>query len=140
LKYVLIILGNRGFAWEILPAYDFMKAHLAESILQSNSNEWLDVDDSSRERAMFQTNLLNAQAKLNIYREFSDSPIYILAVVLVPWYKWEYFEQKWTRSKVKSAQESAFQYFETHYSSMLDSSDGSKLLLLLLRYLSSPNF
>jgi hypothetical protein len=85
-----------------------MKAHLAESILQSNSNEWLDVDDSSRERATFQTNLLNAQAKLNIYREFLDSPIYILAVVLVPWYKWEYFEQKWTRSKVKSAQESAF--------------------------------
>lgn len=102
-----------------------MKAHLAESILQSNTNEWLDVDDSSCERAMFQTNLLNAQARLNIYRELLDSPIYILAVVLVPWYKWEYFEQKWTRSKVKSAQESAFQYFETYYSNMVDSSDGS---------------
>jgi hypothetical protein len=75
--------------------------------------------NNNLERSRLQTNALNAQAKLLKYRLLLVSPVYILAVVLVPWYKWSYFVSKWNEDKVASARVTAFTYFKDHYSSMV---------------------
>jgi hypothetical protein len=45
---------------------------------------------------MLQINIMNADIKLQKYRALLTSSIYYVAVVLVPWIKWEYFEDHMT--------------------------------------------
>ena len=83
LRTLLIRIGNFGYVQEILLAYDLMKQHITKWIQQFNSNQFLDIEDPEKERAMLQTNALNAEAKLLKYHRLLDSLVYIVAVVLV---------------------------------------------------------
>lgn len=56
------------------------------------SNKYLQ-EDAEEERSRLQINTINADAKLLKYRLLLTSPVYYAAVVLIPWMKWEYFEE-----------------------------------------------
>ena len=80
-----------------------MAARIKESLTIANSNAELDDDDPFAEKTKMQSNILNARAKLVKYRKLLKSPIYIIAMVLIPWKKWHYFEKNWTLDEVAEA-------------------------------------
>ena len=53
---------------------------------------------------------MNASAKLLKYRDLLISLVYIVAVVLVPWMKWEYFETHWEEDEVERGRATAEKY------------------------------
>ena len=46
---------------------------------------------------------MNVDIKLQKYRALLTSPICYVAVVLVPWIKWEYFEDHMTAEELSTA-------------------------------------
>jgi hypothetical protein len=65
-----------------------------------------------------QINALNASAKLKKYRDLLTSPVYVLAIILVPWFKWSYFEGTMTAAEFVKAKKSARDYWNKNYASM----------------------
>lgn len=77
---------------DVMPAYDIIKGYIKEQIQVFNSNDFLQLEDFENEKLRLQTNIMNANTKLQKYRALLTSPIYYAAVVLVPQIKWDYFE------------------------------------------------
>jgi hypothetical protein len=70
-----------------MPAYNIMQNHIQDQLQYFNTNEYLQLEDPENERLRPQVNIMNADAKLKKYRALRTSPVYIAAVVLVPWTK-----------------------------------------------------
>jgi len=67
-----------------MPAYNIIRDHMQEQLQAFNTNEYLQAKDPKNERSMLQTNIINADRKLQKYRALLTSPVYYAAVVLVP--------------------------------------------------------
>ena len=52
------------------------------------------------------------------YRALLTSPVYYTAVVLVPWIKWEYFEDHMTMEELLTAKEAVQKLWDKEYSSL----------------------
>jgi hypothetical protein len=88
---VLILVGNHGYAWQVIPSYDLMQAYIDECLVASTAYDYRTFQDVDEIRAaspppltLIKTNILNAQAKLKKYRDLLISPVYLVAMVLVP--------------------------------------------------------
>lgn len=93
-----------------------MRDHINTAIQATELYTSDDVDDPfEEEKTRVKTNLLNAQTKLHKYRELLDSPVYIVAIILIPWTKWDYFEGNWSQDDVTKAKARAIQYWEEGY-------------------------
>ena len=110
--------------WQILPAYDLMKSTIDNALIAVTSNIYLDIDDQE-EKSRIQVNIMNADAKLLKYQQLLISPVYLMAVVLVPWCKWRYFESKWTPAEVGEARIAVQKFYDNHCSSLITSDDTS---------------
>ena len=61
---------------------------------------------------------MNTDIKLQKYRALLTSPVYYTAVVLVPWIKWEYFEDHMTIEELLTAKEVVQKLWDKEYSSL----------------------
>jgi hypothetical protein len=68
---------------------------------------------------MLQVNIINADAKLKKYKALLTLPVYIVAVVLVPWTKWEYFEDYIEEEELLAAKKAVQKLWEDEYSRLL---------------------
>lgn len=86
--------GSRthGYVSDVLPAHNIIREHMRNQLCAFTSNKYLQ-EDAEEERSRLQINTINADAKLLKYRLLLTSPVYYAAVVLIPWMKWEYFEE-----------------------------------------------
>jgi hypothetical protein len=101
-----------------MPAYDILKEHIKDQLQAFNSNEILQLDDPENERSRLQINIMNADIKLQKYRALLTSPVYYTAVVLVPWIKWEYFEDHMTTEELSAARKAVQKLWDKEYSSL----------------------
>jgi hypothetical protein len=89
------ILGLHGYVGDVLPAYNYMREHMKEQLEFFNPNPNADDLDDDFQRSIIQINIRNATEKLmKYYKLLQLQPIYYVAVVLVPWQKWAYFEDQ----------------------------------------------
>jgi hypothetical protein len=102
-----------------MPAYDIMQDHIQDQLQCFNTNEYLQLEDSENERSRLQVNIMNANAKLKKYKALLTSPVYIAAVVLVPWTKWEYFEDHMKEEELSAAKKAVQKLWEDEYSRLL---------------------
>jgi hypothetical protein len=114
------LVGNNGFVWQVLPAYDFMKFHIERSLDDAMAHDFVDIepgldDEEEPKHSRMEINIMNAQSKLKKYRQLLTSPVYIVAMVLIPWIKWEYCDSHWTESEVHAAKVVAQKYWDDHY-------------------------
>jgi len=80
-----------------------MEAHLEEQLQALNIQTCVDKESGAIVRTMAHTNTLNAQAKLQKYKQKNLSPVLFAAYVLVPWRKWAYFEEYMTSDELQDA-------------------------------------
>jgi hypothetical protein len=99
-----------------MPAYDIMQNHMQEQLECFNTNEFLQLEDPENERLRLQVNIINADAKLKKYRALLTLPVYIAAVVLVPWTKWEYFEDHMEEEELLAAKKAVQKLWKDEYS------------------------
>ena len=71
-----------------IDSFDSTTSNLDDDLYSAN-----DTPPANQSIPQFKINLLNSQAKFNKYRKLLVHPIYYAAVVLIPWYKWAFFEQ-----------------------------------------------
>jgi hypothetical protein len=115
---LLIETGVGGYAWQVLPSYERAKVHIDNEIQRFSRNIYLDSEDIGGHLSRLLTNALNASAKLAKYRLKMTSPVYILAVVLVPWFKWAYFNAKMSKGELLEAKKSALNHWNTYYANL----------------------
>ena len=87
----------------MLPSYDLIKKGMEEQLFGFELDE---VDQSNPQELAskrLELNIINAMQKLEKYRQLLTSPIYLVAVVLMPWYKWTYFEDSMSASDLAQA-------------------------------------
>jgi hypothetical protein len=101
-----------------MSAYDILKEHIKDQLQACNSNEVLQLDDLENERSRLQINIMNADIKLQKYRALLTSPVYYIAVVLVPWIKWEYFEDHMTAEELLTAKKVVQKFWDDEYSGL----------------------
>jgi hypothetical protein len=102
-----------------MPAYDIIQNYIQDQLQCFNTNEYLQSEDSENERSRLQVNIMNADAKLKKYRALLTSPVYIAAVVLVLWTKWEYFEDYIEEEELSAAKKAVQKLWEDKYSRLL---------------------
>jgi hypothetical protein len=106
-----------------------MRDHIEQALEQATTHILPDADDSNdeldsiaqkqaSERTRMHTNILNAQAKLEKYRQLLNSPVYIAACVLVPWSKWNYFKKTLVRSDLAVAKSKVQSFYDTNYAEL----------------------
>ena len=91
---------------------------MQEQLQAFNTNEYLQAKDPKNERSMLQTNIINADRKLQKYRALLTSPVYYAAVVLVPQQKWDYFEDHLTRGELRTARKAVQKLWDNDYTSL----------------------
>jgi hypothetical protein len=62
-------------------------------------------------------NITNAIEKLDKYRQLLTSPVYLASVVLMPWYKWTYFEDTLNANDLGEARTKVQRLWEDSYAS-----------------------
>jgi len=97
-----------------------MKFHIEQSLDDATAHDFIDIEPSSDDGeepgySRMKINIMNAQSKLKKYRQLLTSPVYIVAMVLIPWIKWEYCESHWTEPEVRAAKVVAQKYWDDHY-------------------------
>jgi hypothetical protein len=87
-------------------------------------------------------NITNALEKLDKYRQLLTSPIYLASVVLMPWYKWTYFEDTLKPSELQEARTKVLKLWNESYASIVleaddippSTSQSSRVCLFFLIY------
>lgn len=111
-----------------MPAYNIIAEHMQEQLRNFNSNDSLQAEDLENERSRLQINIMNADAKLQKYRALLTSPVYYAAVVLVPWRKWEYFEDHLSPEELRTARRAVQKLWDDEYADMsVDSEEPSSI-------------
>jgi hypothetical protein len=111
----------RGYVHEILPAYNILQAHLTERLRQFES--YHEIDDESllhrsQQRSMLEINTMNAQRKLNKYRALLVSPVYPIALMLLPWVKWTYLESASTEAQLEEYKKLVQAFYDENYANL----------------------
>jgi hypothetical protein len=99
----------------VIPAFNIMKDHIQDQLRIFNTNDFLQLEDIENERSRLQTNIMNADAKLKKYRALLTSLVYYVAVILVPWTKWHYFEDHLTEEELSTAKKAIQKLWEDDY-------------------------
>ena len=110
--------GTHGYVSDVLPAYNIMREHMQNQLCGFTSNKYLQEEDAKEERSRLQINTMNADAKLLKYRLLLTSPVYYAAVVLIPWMKWEYFEEHLDSAEFAMAQSKVQKLWENQYAQL----------------------
>ena len=99
---------------EVLLAFDAIQSGISIELLD------FELDDSKKNDPLYlvnnrlQINMLNAQAKLQKYRELLKAPVYYAAVVLVPWYKWFALEETLDTAELDTARKAVKLLWDTY--------------------------
>ncbi len=91
-----------------------MQEHIKQRLGVIEPDEY-DPDGLFDNLQLFRTNILNASAKLSKYRSKLTSPVYYAAVVLIPWQKWEYFEDHLSEEEFVSARIAVQKLWDMQY-------------------------
>ena len=88
IRYLLrFLIGANGYAHQVLPAYDFLKEKMTEQLYDFMLDDIDQYNPAEIAENQLQINITNAIHKLDKYQQKLTSPIYLAAVVLMPWYK-----------------------------------------------------
>lgn len=93
-----------------------MKDHMDNQLRAVETDEY-DPEGIFDERTLFRTNIQNASAKLLKYRLKLTSPVYYAAVVLIPWMRWDYFEEHLAADELAIARTAVQKLWEEQYKS-----------------------
>jgi hypothetical protein len=98
--------GRDGRLWQFLPAMDYLVNLYKKGVEESRSTGdrvW---------GAMYEI----GWSSLDTYFELADdSPAYVMAVVLHPTHKWDYFNTRWKKEWVDSAVPQVKEFWELNY-------------------------
>jgi len=109
--------GANGFVADVIPWFDYMEEHLQlqlESFALQNQPS-IKEDGAPVEYSMGYINTLNAQLKLQKYKANNTSVVLFAACVLVPWLKWDYFEEHLTEQEMRDARRLVQDIWDTKY-------------------------
>ena len=81
--------GMHGLMWQVLPTMDMLLQRLEHAKAQYASRH---------DGGFLKTSVNNAWIMMDKYYMLTDqSPAYVIALVLNPWFKWHYIEKKWSQ-------------------------------------------
>lgn len=112
--------GANGFIADIIPLFDYIEEHLALQLeLFALQNEPpIEQDGAPNEYSMGYINTLNAQLKLQKYKAKNKSVVLFAACILVPWRKWDYFEDYLTAQEMRDAGRLVQDLWDTKYATI----------------------
>ena len=113
--------GRNGFIADVLPAYDYMEEHMTRQLEAFDSVAF--YTEGPFVTSMGHTNTLNAQAKLKYYKGKNLSPVLYVACVLIPWFKWEFFEDGMSQAELDQAKTIVRDLWNNKYAGIILESD-----------------
>lgn len=108
-----------GYVGDVLPAYNYLSNHLTEQLLHFEGlfdpklvEDALEVHG---QKSQLEINTINAQRKLQKYRDRLTSPVYAAALMLVPWNKWLYLEGISSAHELETHKSAVQSFYNTNY-------------------------
>jgi hypothetical protein len=116
--FTKLLIGQNGYAHQVLPSYDLIKSKMEEQLFGFDVDEVDQTSQAELANNRLQLNIINTMKKLDKYRQLLTSPIYFAAVVLLPWYKWSYFEENMDAADSTAARMKVQKLWDDSYASI----------------------